>query len=128
MRTLLESDFVLGLRRRSATPEHRAEMRARTVVLVANFDRLCAERGKTSEEVVQRGGLATSTLQKMRNKETFDPHLSTVLKLSAGLGVPPSQLLVGMAGLSPRRRAESWRTDPRVDSLQDTGHVNSEIA
>jgi DNA-binding Xre family transcriptional regulator len=119
MSTLLEHDFVLmtGLRRRSATPEHRAEMTERAGVLVANFDRLCAERGMTSEEVVQRGGLATSTLQKMRNKETFDPHLSTVLKLSAGLGVPPAQLLVGMTALSPRQRTRSWRTDTRVDSL-----------
>jgi transcriptional regulator with XRE-family HTH domain len=116
-------EHVSRLSRRPATS--RAEMTERIGDLLANFDRLCEEQRMTSEEAVQRGGVAFSTLHRLRTKETFDPSFSTVLKLSAGLGVPPAQLLAGVAALSSRPRAQSPHkaTGRKVDPISPNRKV-----
>jgi DNA-binding phage protein len=70
----------------------RAEQQAITARLVARVHELRAARGLTAERLAHKSDLSTWTLQHMAEHGS-DPRLTTVLRLSRGLGVTAGELL-----------------------------------
>ena len=53
-----------------------------------NLVRIRKERKLSQEGVARRSGLATVTISKLEEGKSSDPRMSTVRKLSKGLGCP----------------------------------------
>jgi transcriptional regulator with XRE-family HTH domain len=67
-----------------------------------NARRLRAAARLTQMEVADRGGLDMTEVSRLE-RGIKDPRLSTIVRLAAGLGVEPAELL---AGLGPAQRPD----------------------